>query len=91
MASTEVALLESVPIPDIFCSGVGAIEEIDGCLRFYLYVSQQSPNGGEPEKIVVAKIVTSATLVSREMIRLLALAGAKFICGAPVIVDGRMH
>lgn len=57
-------MYEPVPIQDVFFSDLGAVEEIEGgCLRFYLYVNQV-PIGteGEPEKIVVAKLVTPASM-----------------------------
>ena len=42
-------VVELVPVPDTFCSGVGAIENIGaGLLRVYLYATQGSACGEGP-------------------------------------------
>jgi len=39
-------LNENVSVPDIFCSGLGAVERLEGnCLRLYFYVSQAPEDG----------------------------------------------
>ena len=66
-------LLEPIPISDIFCSGIGAIEAVGtDCLRFYLYVDQRLPEAdGQQERIVVAKIVVPRSAISPPMLRVL--------------------
>lgn len=67
---------ENVPIQDIFCSGIGAIEKLEGGnLRFYLYVSQQSDNGEATERVLVAKIVAPASCVPDTVMKMIAAIG----------------
>ena len=70
-------LTEIVPLQDIVCSGLGAIEHLDGnLLRFWLYV-QQTADDGNKEKIVVVKLVMAAsTLPDAIMKSIAALNGA---------------
>lgn len=58
-------LLEVVPVQDITCSGIGAIEQLEGGnLRFWFYVSQANDEGGAvKDRIVVAKIVAHRSVV----------------------------
>jgi hypothetical protein len=59
-------LNEPTQIQDIFCSGIGAIERLEGnCFRFHLYVAQRSGDGEREEKVVVAKIVVPAAGIPR--------------------------
>jgi hypothetical protein len=52
-------LSEIVPIQDVFCSGLGAIERLEGGLfRFWIFVTHRSDEDGV-EKIVVSKLVMS--------------------------------
>ena len=53
------ALVEPVPIQDVFVSGIGEIEIIGPCARFILYVDQHPIGDGDiaQERVVVAKIV----------------------------------
>lgn len=68
-------LHENVPITDVFCSGLGAIERIEGnCLRFYLYVSQTTDDGGQ-EKVVVARIIAPASSVPDAVLQMIAAIG----------------
>lgn len=70
-------LHENIPIQDIFCSGLGAIERLEGgCLRFYLYVSQVTDEGGQ-EKLVVAKFVAPASAVPDAVLQMIAAIGDK--------------
>jgi hypothetical protein len=69
-------LNEIVPIPDIFCSGLGAIERIGGdCFRFYLYVAQMSDDANAQEKILVAKIILPASAVPDAVLKTIAAIG----------------
>lgn len=66
-------LQEVVPIQDTLCSGIGAIERLDGDLiRFWLYVLQESEDADEPEKVVVAKIVGPFSGMSDAILQLTA-------------------
>lgn len=49
------ALSDPHSVPDVFASGLGEIEDLDGCLRFTLFAEQH----GKP--VVVARIVVPAT------------------------------
>ena|SRR5215468_5493382 len=52
-------MVEHIAVQDIFCSGIGAIERLDGnLLRVWLYASQMSESDTQ-EKVLVAKIVVS--------------------------------
>lgn len=72
-------LAEVVPIQDIVCSGLGAVERLDGNLfRFWLYV-QQTNDDGAKEKIIVSKIVAPVSAVPDAILKMIAALG-----GAPV-------
>lgn len=80
-------LHENVPIQDVFCSGLGAIERIEGnCLRFYLYVSQTDDEGGQ-EKLVVAKIVAPAAAVPDAILQMIAAIGDRAVKLVPMVAD----
>jgi hypothetical protein len=65
-------LNEPVPVPDIFCSGIGAIERLEGdVVRLWFYVSQASDDIGERDKIVVAKILAPASSIPDAILKLL--------------------
>jgi hypothetical protein len=69
-------LNEIVPIQDVFCSGLGAIERIGGdCFRFYLYVSQTTEDGEAQEKLIVAKIILPASAVPDAVLQTIAVIG----------------
>jgi hypothetical protein len=56
-------LVEHIAIQDIFCSGLGAIERLDGnLLRLWFYASQTGESGTQ-EKVLVAKLVISTANV----------------------------
>lgn len=64
-------LHEIVPIQDVFCSGLGAVERLDGdMLRFWLYVLQTPEDGGPKEKVVVAKIIAPASAVPDAVLKM---------------------
>lgn len=51
-------LLELFGVPDVFASGLGAVEDIGGgCWRFTFYAKQDSH--GHQERVVVAKLIMS--------------------------------
>jgi len=78
---------ENVPIQDTFCSGIGAIEKLEGGnLRFYLYVSQQSDNG-EAERVLVARIVAPASSVPDAIMKMIAAMGAGATKTIPMIPE----
>ena len=70
-------LNENAPVPDIFCSGLGAIERLEGnCLRLYFYVSQTAEDGSNRrDKIVVARLVVPASAVPIAVLQMIAAAG----------------
>ncbi|MCK1577857.1 hypothetical protein IVB09_41450 [Bradyrhizobium sp. 174] len=55
--SFEPPLIELVTHNDIFSTGVGKVEVLGPCVRFWMYSVQDSLGQAEPEHIVVAKIV----------------------------------
>jgi hypothetical protein len=70
-------LTEIIPIQDIFCSGLGAIEKLEGgCFRFYLYAAQEADGGGAKEKVLVAKLVMPISAIPEAIIRTTAAFGA---------------
>jgi hypothetical protein len=73
MSDFDVAppVVELVPVPDTFCSGVGAIENIGaGLLRVYLYATQGSACGEGPlERVLVAKLIVPAAAVPDMILR----------------------
>lgn len=69
-------LTEIVPIQDIFASGLGAIERLEGnCLRFHLFVSQEIEGEAGREKTVVAKIVVPASAIPDAILQMLNAVG----------------
>lgn len=79
-------LQENISIQDIFCSGIGAIERIEGnCLRFYLYVSQMTEDG--PEKIVVAKLIAPASAVPDAVLQMIAAVSERAVKMIPMVAD----
>jgi hypothetical protein len=68
-------LTETVPIQDIFASGLGAIERLEGnCFRFHLYVSQEIDEGRR-EKVVVARIVVPASAIPDAILQMIDAIG----------------
>jgi hypothetical protein len=67
---------ENAAIQDIFCSGLGAIERIEGnCFRFYLYVSQMRDDANAQEKVLVAKIILPASAVPDAVLKTITAIG----------------
>lgn len=70
-------MIEPVPAPEIFCSGLGGVEDIGGgCLRFYLYVMQRPVEAvGPPQRVIVAKVIAPASAVPDAILKMLASIG----------------
>jgi hypothetical protein len=70
-------LNENVSVPDIFCSGLGAVERLEGnCLRLYFYVSQAPEDGGAiRDKVVVARLIVPASAVPPALLKMVAATG----------------
>ena len=84
-------LQEIVPIQDVFASGLGAIERMDGGLyRLWFYVLQ-APAGddeGEAEKIVVAKVIAPVSAVPDTVLKLVASISEHHPAGlVPMVAD----
>jgi hypothetical protein len=76
-------LTEIVPIQDIFASGLGAIERLEGnCFRFHLYVSQEIDGDGRRQKVVVAKIVVPASAIPDAILQMIEAIGDR---GASIV------
>lgn len=74
-----MGMVEPVPAPEIFCSGLGGVEEIGGgCLRFYLYVMQSPVDGGPQERVIVAKVIAPASAVPDAVLQMLKAIGREF-------------
>lgn len=56
-----IQLLDVEVIHDTFVSGVGQVEILGPNARITFYVEQEAVGGGEPDKIVVGKIVVAIT------------------------------
>lgn len=56
MAGEEFRLVEPVPVPDIFVSGLAQVEDIGGgCLRFTFFCRRHAGTG--EEVLVAAKLI----------------------------------
>jgi len=78
---------ENVPIQDTFCSGLGAIERLEGGnLRFYFYVSQQGDNG-EKERVLIAKLVAPSSAVPDAVLQMFAAIGNAAVKMIPMVAD----
>lgn len=81
-------LLEVVPIQDTFCSGIGAIEHLDGnMLRIWLYVLQTPEDGEAKEKVVVAKIVAPSSAVPDAVLQMVAAIHDRAVSLVPLVGD----
>lgn len=80
-------LYEAVPIQDIFISGLGAIERLEGgCLRFWLYVTQTSDDG-TPERVVTARIIAPVSSVPDAIMQMIAAVDDRATTLAPLVAD----
>jgi hypothetical protein len=80
---------EAAPVPDVFVSGLGAIEKVGGnCLRFYLY-TLQTPDGsdGPQEKVIVAKLIVPVTAIPDAVMQMIAVVGNQAIQLIPLVGD----
>jgi hypothetical protein len=81
-------LNEIIPIQDTFCTGIGAIERLDGnMLRLWLYVSQAAEEGQVADKLVVAKIVAPASAIPDAVLQLVASISEKAASLIPLVSD----
>jgi hypothetical protein len=79
-------LTETVPIQDIFASGLGAIERLEGnCFRFHLYVSQEIDGDRRREKVVVAKIVVPASAIPDAILQMIDAIGDRAASMVPLL------
>ncbi len=85
-------LNEIVPISDIFCSGLGAVERIEGNnLRLYFYVTQATYEGETKERVVVAKLVVPASSVPDALMRLVEKVEAAGLSATIALVPELTH
>jgi hypothetical protein len=77
-------LNEPVQVQDIFCSGLGAIERLEGnCFRFHFFVTQRSGEGEREEKVVVSKLVIPAAAVPPAIMKMIDAAGEPVMAMIP--------
>ncbi|UPT99326.1 hypothetical protein J4G48_0015280 [Bradyrhizobium barranii subsp. apii] len=53
----EIRLIEQTAHADIFATGLGRVEILGSCVRFWFYAAQDSLGEAGPEYLVVSKIV----------------------------------
>jgi hypothetical protein len=64
-------LIENGLVQDVFCSGLGAVEILEGnCLRLYFYTSQAT-NSEKQEKLVVARLIVPTSAVPDTVLRMI--------------------
>jgi hypothetical protein len=81
-------LQEIVPIQDTLCSGIGAIEKLEGDLfRFWMYVTQASEETGAREKVLVAKIVISKAAIPDAILQTIAAITDHETIAAPTVPE----
>lgn len=86
-----MGMVEPVPAPEIFCSGLGEVEDIGGgCLRFYLYVMQRPVEGGVAERVIVAKVIAPSAAVPEAVLQMLRAMG-RDISGKVIEIATRMN
>lgn len=86
-----MGMIEPVPAPEIFCSGLGGVEDIGGgCLRFYLYVMQAPfESSGPAERVIVAKVIAPSSAVPEAILQMLKAIGQEI--GTGVLGLARAH
>lgn len=85
-------LQEVVPIQDTLCSGIGAIEKLEGDLvRFWMYVTQASEDADVREKVLVAKIVISKSAIPDAILQAIAAITECEQIAAPKVVPEMCH
>lgn len=51
------ALVEGMPVSDVYADGIGAIEDLGDCFRTIYFTYSRPLEGGAIERVVVAKLV----------------------------------
>ncbi|QPF81634.1 hypothetical protein IC762_17560 [Bradyrhizobium genosp. L] len=74
-------LQETVPIQDIICSNLGAIERLGGNLYRFWFVIDEMNDSGETEKKVVAKLVFPASNIPDAVLATIAALNPHNIAG----------
>lgn len=62
-------MIEPVPAPEFFSTGIGAVEIFEGGWRFYLVAEQlviEAPSAA-PQCVLVAKVVTSTAVLPKSI------------------------
>jgi hypothetical protein len=82
-------LIEPVPVADVFVSGLGKIEKLNGgCVRIHLYVLQAPIDGDGPqEKQIVAKIIVPASALPDAVLQMIASIEDKAEGLVPLVPD----
>lgn len=82
-------MYEATPIADVFCSGLGAIENLGGgCLRLYVYVLQAPIEGDGPaERVIVGKVIVPIVSVPDMVMQLMAAMGRAAWSAVPFVGD----
>lgn len=82
-------LQEIVPIQDTLCSGIGAIEKLEGDLfRFWMYVTQTGEEAnGAREKVLVAKIVMAKATIPDAILQTIAAVTDRETIAAPMVAE----
>ncbi len=85
-------MVELGQVPEIFCSGLGKIENVGGgCLRFYLYVTQAPIDGGAPEQVLVAKLIAPMSAVPDAVLQMMAAVGERAGRALDLVADKLVH
>ena len=50
-------LVETMPVNDIYCDGIGAVENLGDCFRTIYFTYSRPLDGGRIERVVVARLV----------------------------------
>jgi hypothetical protein len=81
-------LNENVPVQDVFCSGLGAIERLEGnCVRLYFYVSQVNFDNTATEKQVVAKLIVPISALPEAVLMMLNAASTEGMPTVPLVPE----
>lgn len=78
------AVIEPAPAPEIFITGVGAIERIGDLVRFYCVAEQRTIGCDQANQVVVVKIVRPLTGMTDTVIQMLQCLAER---RPPPIVD----
>lgn len=84
-------LQEVVPVQDVVCSGLGAIERLAGNLyRFWFYVEETNDEGGM-DKRVVGKLVMPASSVPDAILSTIAATNPQNVAGVMPVAGVPRH